>query len=298
MNIVTRGDFDGLICSVLLTKAETIAQVRLVHPKAMQDNAVPVGSDDIIVNLPYHADCGMWFDHHITEQTRGEKPDTFVGKYGLAPSCARLIADYYNLPEWENEKYQEMLRQTDNIDSANLTLADIMTPEGWVRLANTVDPRTGFRADHAYFLHVIELIHHKEIKEILEDLDVHERVSQYFAQHDRFEKELKANTQIEGKVAITDFRRQIEQPVGSRFLVYALYPAVNVSVRLFYLDDREHVVICVGHSILNRTCKVDVGSLMAEYGGGGHVGAGTFRVLSDVADDALSDVVDRLNFAQ
>ncbi len=152
MRIITRADFDGLISSVLVTEAEDVDDILLVHPKKMQDGEVDVTDKDIIVNLPFHPGCGKWFDHHISEANAGGQPEKFEGKYGLAPSCARLVYEYYNLPGWE--RYSSLLAKTDQIDSANLTLNDILRPEGWVRLSNTVDPRTGFKQSEAkkYFL--------------------------------------------------------------------------------------------------------------------------------------------------
>ncbi len=294
MRILTRGDFDGLVCAVLITEAESISEVRFAHPKAVQDREVEVSSEDIVVNLPYHSDCGIWFDHHVSEQDRGSRPDSFKGKYGLAPSCARLVFEYYALPEW-SDKYRDLMVAVDKIDSAMLSLNDILRPEGWVRLANTVDPRTGFIPSRGYFMQLIEWIKAYPIQDILEIEDVHRRIDEYVRQYGKFQEMVKENSRMEGKVVLTDFRSLPEAPVGSRFLVYALYPSANVSARVFYTPDRKHVTIAVGHSVINRTCGVDVGNLMAEYGGGGHVGAGSCRVFRDDADDAINDIVGRLN---
>lgn len=292
MNIITRGDFDGLVCTVLLTEAEKISEIRFAHPRSMQEREVPVSGQDIIVNLPYQAGCAMWFDHHISEFERGPKPENFKGKYGLAPSCARLIYDYYKKPGWE--RYADLLEATDKIDSAQLDLNDILRPQGWTRLSCTVDPRSGFAPSQEYFMYLVDLIKDYPIGRILDQDEVRDRVREFFKEQEEFKKALHSYSYVRGKVIVTDLRRLQKTPIGSRFLIYALYPTANVSVRAFFSDDRDYVMIAVGHSILNRTCQVDVGNLMAEYGGGGHVGAGSCRIPADMADEAISDIVERL----
>jgi len=293
MNIITRGDFDGLICSVLITDAESISQIRFAHPRAMQDGEVAVSDQDIIVNLPFHPDCGIWFDHHISEYERGSKPGSFKGKYGLAPSCARLVYDYYNKKEWE--KYSELLTATDRIDSARLSLDDILRPRGWLKIANTVDPRSGYAPSYDYFLSLVEWIKEYSVDEIIKLDEVKDRLREFFKQDEEYKSALLANSQLEGNVVTTDFRRLVKTPLGSRFLIYALYPSANVSLRVFNGHESGYVVIAVGRSIINRTCEMDIGNLLAEYGGGGHVGAGTCRVMDDSADDVIADIAQRLN---
>jgi len=293
MNIITRGDFDGLVCSVLLTEVETVNTIRFAHPREMQQRKVSVTNQDIIVNLPYHPDCGMWFDHHISEQVRGSKPESFKGAYGLAPSCARLVYEYYKKPEWE--RFHGLLAETDKIDSAQLNLNDILRPEGWVRVSNTVDPRSGFAASREYFLNLVDWIKEHTIEEILNLDDVRDRVREYFKQQEEYKKALADKSTLEGGVVITDFRGVRAVPVGSRFLVYAIFPRARVAVRVFDGPTADMVTIAVGHSIINRGCKVDVGNLMAEYGGGGHVGAGTCAVTKENSDQAITDIVTRLN---
>ncbi|MGK7345552.1 MAG: exopolyphosphatase [Candidatus Nitrospinota bacterium M3_3B_026] len=294
MRIVTRRDFDGLVCSVLVTEAEDVSRIRFAHPKVIQDRMIEITSEDILLNLPYHPDCGMWFDHHVSEREHGAREDQFKGRFGLAPSCARLIYEYYSLPGWK-EKYADLIDATDRIDSAQLTLSDILMPQGWLRLANTVDPRTGFESSEKYFLDLIEWIKQYPLEKIFELDEVRGRLREFFKEHKQFEEALKKHSWQEGAVIVTDFRPLDPAPVGSRFLVYALYPTANVSVRVFNAADQPVVTIAVGRSIINRTCEVDIGNLMSEYGGGGHVGAGTCRVSPGEADDTLNDIVMRLN---
>ena len=292
MNIITRGDFDGLVCSVLLTEVENISGIRFTHPKVVQAKEIKITEDDIVVNLPYHPGCGMWFDHHSSESEVGLLPDSFKGKYALAPSCARIIYEYYSKPEWE--KYAKLIEDTDKVDAAQLSLNDILRPEGWVKLANTVDPRTGFPPSQEYFTNLIGWIKELKLDEILAMQEVKDRLREFYKQQEYFTELLKKHSTLNGQVVITDFRKLGSEPVGSRFLVYALFPTANVSVRAFTVSRGAFVVIAVGRSILTRTCSKDVGAILKEYGGGGHPGAGSCRVPSKDADDVINEIVDKL----
>jgi nanoRNase/pAp phosphatase (c-di-AMP/oligoRNAs hydrolase) len=293
MRIITRGDFDGLVCSVLLSDVEKITDILFIHPQMIQKREVEVTGDDIIVNLPHHPDCAIWFDHHISESEHGAKPDSFKGKYGLAPSCARLIYDYYKHPSWT--KYAGLMEAVDNIDSAQLTLNDILRPEGWVRLSCTVDPRTGFAPSREYFMSLIEWIRALPLEKIMAQDEVRNRAREFFKTQVEFQESLKKHSRQDGYVVVTDFRTLSNTPVGSRFLVYALFPTAHSSIRAFRTDDEKRVTIAVGHSIINRTCKADVGALMAEHGGGGHRGAGSCQTAVDEADDVIHAIVENLN---
>ncbi|MBF0292686.1 MAG: exopolyphosphatase [Nitrospinae bacterium] len=293
MRIITRGDFDGLVCSVLLSDVEKIDDISFVHPQMMQKGEVEVKGDDIIVNLPYHPDCALWFDHHLSESGHGAKPDSFKGKYGLAPSCARLIYDYYAHPSWK--KYDSLMEAVDKIDSAQLSLNDILRPEGWVRLSCTVDPRTGFTPSRQYFMSLIEWIKELPLEKIMAEDEVRNRSREFFKAHVEFQESLKKHTRQDGYVVVSDFRTLPSTPIGSRFLVYALFPTAHSSIRAFRTDDKKRITIAVGHSIINRTCQADVGSIMAEYGGGGHRGAGSCQATLDEADDVIHAIVEKLN---
>lgn len=293
MRIITRGDFDGLVCSVLLMDVENVTDILFIHPQQMQKGEVEVTGEDIIVNLPYNPNCALWFDHHLSEKESASEPDSFKGKYGLAPSCARLIYEHYAHPSWV--KYEGLMEAVDKIDSAQLSLNDILRPEGWVRLSCTVDPRTGFIPSREYFMSLIEWIRSMPLEKIMELIDVRNRARDFFKAQVEFQESLKKHSGQEGSVVVTDFRSLPSTPIGSRFLVYALFPTAHSSIRVFRTDDRKRVTIAVGHSIINRTCKVDVGALMAEYGGGGHKGAGSCQVAVDEADDVAHMIMERLN---
>lgn len=292
MRVLTRGDLDGLTSTVLLTLVEKVKDIRLAHPKDVQDGKIPCDKEDIIVNLPFVKGCGLWFDHHISEEEKLTKIGKFKGSYKVAPSAARVIYDYYKHPDFD--RFQKLLVDTDKLDSAQLTVEDVSEPEGWILLGYTLDPRSGLSPDfQKYFRWLVEFVKEVPIEKILKHPEVRKRVERLQKEQADYERLLKKHSRQDGNVIITDLRGVKESLAGNRFIVYIMYPQANVEVRI--LNGKEgKVAIPIGHSIFNRTCKTNIGKLCAEYGGGGHTGAGTCQVGGEEADETIQTLIARL----
>ncbi|TET39509.1 MAG: exopolyphosphatase [Planctomycetota bacterium] len=291
MRLVTRGDLDGLTCAVLLSTMEDIEEIFFVHPKDLQDGSVDIRKDDVIANLPYHPNCALWFDHHISEAEVAEEAK-FEGEYGPAPSAARLIYEYYS--DSKLHRFTELVSETDRMDSANLTPDDVTNPQRFVALLYTLDPRTGYGAFKEYFMELIELLKEKSIEEILEIPVVKGRVERMQEDVETYAELIQKHSRLDGNVIVIDLRGMRKRPTGNRFLEYTLYPMANVSVRSFDGKDEEFVVVAVGHSIFNRTCSADVGNMLKEYGGGGHSRVGSCQLSYEEADGKILEIISRL----
>ena len=292
MRVLTRGDMDGMTSTVLLSLVEEVTEITLTHPKDMQDGKIPVSENDIIINLPYVKGCGMWFDHHSSEEKKIRDIGMFRGRFAVAPSAARVIYDYYKHPEFERLK--DLLEATDRLDSANLTPEDVTNPSGWILLGLTLDPRSGLAMEFCnYFRWLVGYIKEVPLEKVLQHPEVNKRCQRVLQEQEKFKKLLKEHCRQEANVIITDLRGVRQMPAGNRFLIYTMYPEANVEVRIFpgILDN---TVVAVGHSIFNRTCKVNVGKLLAEYGGGGLPGAATCQLPDEEADTKIAEIVARL----
>ncbi len=298
MRLLTRSNFDGLVCAVLLKEVEQIDEIEFHHPKDMQEGKIKVTANDIIANLPYHPDAGMWFDNHASEAARNEDI-TFKGRFADAPSAARVVYDYYVL-QGKGEKlakYQQLLTEVDKFDSANLEPEDVINPKGWILLSYLMDPRTGLGKQHDYQISnkalmrkLVDWMSEKTPEEILNEPDIKERVERYFKQEEEFRKVQLQHSRQDGNVVITDFRG-VEVPIGNRFVIYTQFPTANISIRIMDGKKGEFCSIAVGHSIFNRTSRTDVGALMAKYGGGGHRSAGTCQLPYDVVDAKVAEMI-------
>lgn len=301
MRLITRSDFDGLVCAVLLREVEQIDSVEFVHPKDVQDGKIAVGKNDILTNLPLQSGVGLWFDHHSSEIVRNEDTASYRGRFEIAPSAARVVFNHYG--EEKLGRFAKLLESVDKSDSAQLTIDEVMRPDGWILLSYVMDPRTGLAYHRDYRISnrdlmskMIELIaaNADNPDAVLADPDVKERTDRYHAQQKDFEWYMREHSRLEGNVIITDVRGAAEPPSGNRFLIYTMFPEANIQVRVFDGRKGEFVVCAVGHSIFNRTSKTDVGKLMSRYGGGGHRGAGTCQLPLAEAEAKLAEIIETI----
>jgi nanoRNase/pAp phosphatase (c-di-AMP/oligoRNAs hydrolase) len=297
MRLITRSDFDGLACGTLLEAAGMVDDWLFVHPKDIQDGLMVATKNDIVANVPYIKGCGLWFDHHSSEQERLGSDIKFDGVSRPAPSCARVIYEYYG-GDAKLGKFAEMVRYADKMDSASLTVDEIMRPFGWVLLGFIADPRTGLGRFRNFKISNLDLMKKlaeatldKPIEEILAMPDVKERIDVYFEQHDMFIKMVKDRAKVEGNAVLVDLRGAETIHAGNRFLVYTLFPEQNISVLVVDGKKKVNCVITVGYSIINKTAKVDVGSLMLRYGGGGHRQVGTCQTAYGETDRIIKEII-------
>jgi nanoRNase/pAp phosphatase (c-di-AMP/oligoRNAs hydrolase) len=303
--LVTRSDFDGLICAVLLKERDLIDDVKFVHPKDMQDGKIEITASDITTNLPYVPGAYLVFDHHASEVLRNptDRPANYILDPN-APSAARVVYEYFGGKDAFANVKTAMIEAVDKGDSAQFNREEILFPKDWVLLNYIMDARTGlgrfkeFRiSNHELMKVLIEYCKDHTIEEILAIPDVKERVDLYF-QHQRAAlKQIEQCSMVRRNVVVLDLRNQDEIYVSNRFMIYALYPECNVSIHVMWGLKKQNTVFAVGHSILNRNAKTDVGKLMLEYGGGGHFKAGTCQVDNDKADEVLEQLVQRINNA-
>lgn len=304
MRLLTRSDFDGLACAVLLVDAGIVDDFEFVHPKDLQDGIVPVTKNDVLANVPYVPGCGLWFDHHSSEKERLdlENEHSFEGESRIVPSCARVIYDYFGGAE-KFQKFDDngMMAAVDRCDSGQLSREEILNPEGWVLLSYVMDPRSGlgYHKDYRVSNYTLmkDLIQYCRVmnsEHILQLPDVQERVVRYFAMEKSYEKMIQSNSRTEGNLLIIDLLDVDEIKAGNRFKEYALFPDQNISLRIFWGKLKENVVFACGHSILNRTSQTNVGELMLKYGGGGHTRVGTCQVPVGEWTTVRDELVDAL----
>jgi hypothetical protein len=315
MRLVTRADFDGLVCGALLTKFETIDAYLFVEPKFMQDGLVEIRAGDIIANLPYHPNCTLWFDHHITNTTPDFAKPIVLGKGGfrLAPSAARVVYEYYKelsnqqpmgsgeerttrltdneiIAFLDSERINYLLHETDRIDAGKLEPEDVLDPQGYVLVSMTTDGRNA--GDEPYWLRIIELLRDASLEEVLRDPEVSRRCQRIRDEQVQLRKLLLARTVIKGNVIYVDLRGIQEIPDGNRFLIFTLFPQGDIQVKVADDKQRENTTsISVGYNIFNTTSNVNVGELLSHYGGGGHKVVGSCRVPNDQAERAIREIV-------
>lgn len=300
MRLITRSDFDGLACAVFLKEVGIIDNWTFVHPKDLQDGLIEVTENDCLANVPFVEGCGLWFDHHASELERNAFKGNFVGDSRPCPSAAHVVYDYYGGKE-RFPNYDDLLVAVDKVDSGDLSIDDIKNPSPWVLLGYIMDPRTGlgrFRqftvSNYQLMEKLIDWCSEKTIDEIMALPDIQERVVLYHEQTEKFTEMVHAHTRVEGDVIITDLRGIETIYTGNRFMIYSLYPEANISAWIVSGRGGKGCSVALGHSILNRTSNVNVGSLMLKYGGGGHPRVGTCQFSDEVIDEQLPKLLQEI----
>ena len=302
MRLVTRSDFDGLACAMMLKDLDMIDEIKFVHPKDVQDGKVELSKRDITTNLPYDPRVALAFDHHESDRLKAQETG---GKLIIDPnarSAARVVYDYYGGKGTFPRVSEELMDAVDKGDSADFTLEEILHPEGWVLLHYLMDPRTGlgrfrnFRiSNYDLMMQLIDFCMEHTIDEILELPDVKERVDLYFEQAELFTEQLKRIAKMHGKVVVLDLREEEIIHAGNRFMIYALYPEAQISIHVAWGFRKQNTAVMIGKSIINKASKADIGELCLKYGGGGHHNAGTCQLENDEVDEKLPDIIAALN---
>ena len=292
MRIVTRPDFDGIVCAVLISETENIDKdIYWVEPGEIQNQSAEIMAGDILANLPFDTRCSLWFDHHISNKHKLP----FQGAFEIAPSAARVVFKYYSENKKNVNNYKFLVDAADKIDAADLSRDEVCHPERhpFVLLSMTIFNRN--KSDEAYWNQLIYLLRKHPLEEVLTHPDVHSKTNQVIEQNLQYRDILQKFTVTKGPVSITDLRSFDTPPVGNRFLVYSMFPNTYTSVKIRYADDDPNkIILSVGHNIFNKNSKVNVGKLLSNYNGGGHFGAGACSFHTDLSDKYIPEIINIL----
>lgn len=300
--LVTRSDFDGLVCGVLLKELDLIDEITFVHPKDMQDGKIEITNRDITTNLPYVKEAHLAFDHHLSETIRNSDQLSNHIIDPNAPSAARVVYNYYGGQERFKAIAAEMMQAVDKADSAQFTKEECLHPTDWVLLNFLMDARTGlgrfrdFRiSNYQLMMDLIDYCKNHTIEQILELPDVKERSDLYFAHEEKFKEQLQRCSTVHGNVVVLDLREEPTIYTGNRFMIYALNPECNISIHVLWGLKQQNTVYAVGKSIFDRSSSTNIGELMLAYNGGGHANAGTCQIENDKATEVLQELIAKLN---
>jgi nanoRNase/pAp phosphatase (c-di-AMP/oligoRNAs hydrolase) len=301
--LLTRSDFDGLVCAILLKELGILGEIKFVHPKDMQDGEIEVTEFDILTNLPYVDGCHRCFDHHSSEEIRcaDEHRDNHV-LYADADSAARVVYEYYGGKEQFPEIGDDMMAAVDKADAAKFTLEDVLHPEGWELLSFLMDARTGLGRFHDFrvsnyqlMMDLIDYCKDHTIDEILALPDVIERVTLFRSHEIQAKDQIQRCSTVHGNLVVLDLRNEDTIFAANRFIVYSLFPQCSISMHCLWGRNKQNTVFTIGKSIFDRSCLTDVGELCLQYGGGGHEAAGTCQVPHQEADRVQQELVERIN---
>jgi hypothetical protein len=185
-SIVTHNDFDGLGSAALLSWAYDIEDIRFAGPITIANAEIPITRADIVCDLPYPLECGMWFDHHEGNaaelKLRGLDAASLPGRFAVARSCVRVVCDYLSIEVGGlPEDYAELASVADLIDSfayPDLEAWRADTPAN--RLDRAIKSSSDNRRAHESFLReVVFLLRDLSLEEAASEPAVIERAARY-----------------------------------------------------------------------------------------------------------------------
>jgi hypothetical protein len=299
--LITRADFDGVVCGTLFQELDMISDVVFAEPGDMQAGRIKVTDRDITTNLPFVEGVHLCFDHHASEAKRvQDRPNRIIDP--AAPSAARVVYNHFGGKKGFPSISDELIRAVDQADSADYTEEDVLAPDRWAMLNFLVDPRSGFAAftdfsstHEQFMLDLMTYCRHNPIDEIMHLPEVEERVHRYQEHEERAEHQIVRCATVHGDLIVLDMRRESTIYATNRFVVYGLYPKIKLSLHVLKDASPGYVRFALGHSILNRGSKVDAGAVMLEFGGGGHRAAAGALVREGEADSVLDRIVARVS---
>lgn len=299
--LVTRSDFDGLVCAILLKHINLVDDILFVHPKDMQDGKIEINQNDISTNLPYVDGVHIAFDHHHSETIRNGKKDNHLIDPD-APSAARVVYDYYGGLEAFPASWTSMMEAVDKGDSAQFNMEEVLHAKRWELLNFIMDSRTGlgrfrdFRiSNYELMMDLIDFGKDHSIDQLLEIPDVKERTDLYFEHEEKFKEQIQRCSTVYGNLVVLDLREEEIIYSGNRFVIYALFPQCNISIHILWGLKKQNTVFATGKSIFDRNSKTNVGELMLKYNGGGHNAAGTCQVPHEENEACLAELIKTIN---
>lgn len=291
LRIVSRADFDGIVCAVLLRNVFK-AKLPLLweRPEHIQQGTADIKSGDILANLPYDERALLWFDHHYTNRPQG----FFRGRFEVAPSAAVVIFNHY--AGSFTRDFTHLVAMADKIDAAELSYAEIAEPYRFKELflAMTVSDRE--RQDVPYWDHIVDLLDTMTMEEVITD----QTVAMRFAMVRELQEEQKILLQKvsyqNSNVVVCDFRGTDAFRYENRFYPYTLFPDTYANVKISHPSGDPAITgVNAGYSLLNKTCKVNMGVLLSAFGGGGHQAAAACRFDSRYAAKYIPVILETIN---
>jgi hypothetical protein len=290
--VVTHNDFDGLVSAALCSHVLGMENFFFTGPRDIQSNRFAITERDIVCDLPYPLDCGMWFDHHPGNledvKLRGLDIDEIEGRFSPDPSCARTVYDYFS-QEWELADYfDQTVAEADMIDSF-----DYQSVEDWRRPTPGKNVDAAIRApfpdnsSRLRFLNQLTLWLRDYSLEEIQYFPQVKRLRVEFEQHENQSKKVIADSTrfmpgADGKdIVFIDLTGYKNRPHIVRHMAYLVFPEVKAVAVLANPEfngaktNNVSISMSLAVSMNNENHGKDVGEIMRRLNAGdGHEGAG------------------------
>jgi hypothetical protein len=304
--IVTHGDFDGVVSAAICSRVLGIDRFFFTGPSMIERSEVSITAGDVVCDLPYPLECGLWFDHHPGNREalalRGIDPLSIPGRLDDAkPSCARVIFEYFGRDRELPPHFSETVAEADTIDSFDYRTIDEWRRETPGKLVDMSmkTRRADARDEMRYLDDLVRLVRDRPLAGVAADGAVAARAASYRDEEKRMiefiEKSVAYLPQDAAReIALLDFTSHARPPRVHKNLAYLVAPqslGVLVLGSVFRAGRKTNdlaISMSLSMNLAGRPHGKDLGEIMRRLNiGDGHAGAASGTVRSDTKDAML-----------
>jgi oligoribonuclease NrnB/cAMP/cGMP phosphodiesterase (DHH superfamily) len=250
--IVTHNDFDGLVSASLCTWFLKIQKVIFAGPLTITRSQITITEKDVVCDLPYPLQCGLWFDHHegnLQELTlRKIDPKSIPGRFDLKPSCSRVVYEYFSERREPPPYFREAVEEADVIDSFSYSSIEDWRSETPGRMIDLTlkAPFQSAEDQASYMRNVVQQLRDHPIEEVSHLEFIQKRLKHYREEEGRMLRIIQdASYFIEQdereEVVVIDLTPYQRRPHLIKNLAFLVYPEALAVLEVYNLMDHQRV---------------------------------------------------------
>jgi len=306
-SIITHNDFDGVVSAAICSFIFKIDRIYFAGPNNIARADLTITENDIVCDLPYPLECGLWFDHHegnLQElQYRNIDLDSIEGKFDLQPSCARVIFNYFEADHELPDYFNPLVNETDKIDSFDFRSIEDWRAETPAKIIDaTVRSRSGdFKQKRKYMKRLVLWLRGNPVEKVAENQEVIERYQIYVDEEKEMTKLIGQNSYFlsqdsNKEIIILDFTNFNRPAQVIKNLAYLIYPEALAVLEIKNLFNRGiksndlSFSLSLSLNLNNTDHQKEVGEIMRELNiGDGHKGAAAGKLSCASKNEMLRE---------
>jgi len=288
--IVTHTDFDGVVSAAICSFSLGINQIVFAGPTAIERNLISVSDRDVVCDLPYPLECGLWFDHHPGNlealRLRGYDPARIPGRFDLRDSCGRVVYEYFSSRVGLPPYFEATVYNADVIDAFKYRDVEDWRRETPGKVVDCALKMAGHPGDGNYLRRKsVFLLRDNPLEVVAADREIRGQYQAYKGQEERMLATIREASYFlpedeEHELIIIDLTRYKRRPSILRNLAFLLYPTSRgvVEIRSLYRQgiktNNFSLSISLSPSWGSFSTSRDLGEIMRVLNiGDGHKGA-------------------------
>ncbi len=302
--IITHNDFDGIISACICSYCLGVNFFVFTGPRVVAEARLPITHRDVVCDLPYPLECGLWFDHHEgnLEEVRYRKidPATIPGRFEALPSCAHVVYNHFHdrhLPD----HFPELVAQADILDAFDYKDIEDWrqeTPAKIIDGAIKLDDKDR-ELKWQFMRSLILQLKERPLTAVADSPSVRKRYRAYLLEEEKMLQQVAGEISFlpqdsEHKIIIIDLTRHNRQPHILKQLAFLLHPQALAVIEINSIfrnqvksnDFSISMSLSLNFNSIEHT--KDVGDIMRTLNiGSGHPGAGAGVVRCNSKDEML-----------